>query len=124
MKRFILFPLVFTLISAGVSGQTVSQWRGKDRNGTYYEKDLLKEWPESGPELLWSTEGIGDGSDSGDNDDDGDKPPLGRQRLDFRKPDRGDGNDGLVKRVERGHPLQIAVSGRPECDHHQEKNQR
>jgi len=38
-----------------------SQWRGENRDGVYNETGLLKVWPESGPELLWSYEGLGAG---------------------------------------------------------------
>jgi outer membrane protein assembly factor BamB len=38
-----------------------SQWRGPGRNGVYNEKQLLKKWPENGPEMLWSYEGLGNG---------------------------------------------------------------
>jgi outer membrane protein assembly factor BamB len=37
------------------------EWRGKDRAGIYYETNLLKSWPEEGPELVWEFEGIGNG---------------------------------------------------------------
>jgi len=37
------------------------QWRGENRDGIYHETGLLKEWPEEGPQLLWSFEGLGDG---------------------------------------------------------------
>ncbi len=40
------------------------QWRGPERNGTSQEKDLLKTWPDEGPALLWSKEGIGTGFSS------------------------------------------------------------
>jgi len=38
-----------------------AQWRGPDRNGISKEKGLLKSWPEEGPKLLWSTQGLGKG---------------------------------------------------------------
>ena len=47
--------------------QTVStpsnwaQWRGPNRDGKSTEKGLLKKWPEQGPKLLWSVEGLGTG---------------------------------------------------------------
>lgn len=37
------------------------QWRGDNRDGIYQEKDLLKTWPEEGPELLWFNEDLGAG---------------------------------------------------------------
>lgn len=39
----------------------ISQWRGPARNGIYPAENLLKKWPEDGPEMLWSFEGLGDG---------------------------------------------------------------
>ncbi len=39
----------------------ITQWRGPDRNGIYPEKNLLKEWPEGGPEMIWKFEGLGIG---------------------------------------------------------------
>jgi outer membrane protein assembly factor BamB len=39
--------------------QEIGQWRGINRDGQYLENGLLNQWPESGPELLWVTEGIG-----------------------------------------------------------------
>ena len=39
----------------------ISQWRGPDRDGKYPDTNLLKQWPEDGPDLLWSFEGLGEG---------------------------------------------------------------
>jgi outer membrane protein assembly factor BamB len=39
------------------------QFRGPDRNGISPETGLLREWPENGPEVLWSTE-VGQGYSS------------------------------------------------------------
>lgn len=41
--------------------QTISQWRGPNRDGLYEGSNLLKAWPEGGPQLLWFTEDIGNG---------------------------------------------------------------
>ena len=46
------------------SSDKIAQWRGPDRNGVYKESNLLRTWPEDGPELAWSYEGIGDGFSS------------------------------------------------------------
>ncbi len=35
-------------------------YRGPDRNGIYPAEDLLKKWPEGGPEMLWKYEGLGE----------------------------------------------------------------
>src|SRR5260221_4341150 len=37
------------------------QWRGPNRDNVSTETALLKEWPEGGPKLLWSTAELGDG---------------------------------------------------------------
>jgi outer membrane protein assembly factor BamB len=37
------------------------QFRGPNRDGTSAEKGLLAKWPEGGPKLLWSAQGIGKG---------------------------------------------------------------
>ncbi len=41
-----------------------AQWRGPGRNGIFADTLLLKEWPESGPELLFVTRGLGRGLSS------------------------------------------------------------
>jgi len=41
-----------------------NQWRGPDRDGVSTETDLLAEWPEDGPELLFKTDGLGAGYSS------------------------------------------------------------
>lgn len=58
-SRYLFFIGLFVSIS--LVGQEISQWRGPDRNGTYQETNLLAEWPEEGPALVWSTEGLGNG---------------------------------------------------------------
>jgi outer membrane protein assembly factor BamB len=55
---------VLLLIPILLSGQNIAQWRGPERSGVYPETGLLDEWPEEGPEQLWSTEGIGSGFSS------------------------------------------------------------
>ncbi|MFT5528098.1 MAG: outer membrane protein assembly factor BamB [Pirellulaceae bacterium] len=40
------------------------QWRGPNRDGASAEKNLLKSWPESGPELGWQIKGLGRGYSS------------------------------------------------------------
>lgn len=50
----------FTIVNA----DDWSQWRGNNRDGISNEKNLLKQWPEDGPKLLWSFEGLGDGYSS------------------------------------------------------------
>ena len=56
-----LFFCSFYLISAG---QEVAQWLGPNRNSNYPDKNLLRQWPEGGPEMLWKFEGLGAGMGS------------------------------------------------------------
>ena len=37
------------------------QWRGPNRDGISKETGLLKQWPETGPKLLWESKDVGDG---------------------------------------------------------------
>jgi len=63
VSKIILAVLVFIMISCS-GKREFSQWRGPDRDGKYPETGLLKEWPDKGPELLWSFEGLGAGHGS------------------------------------------------------------
>jgi len=64
MKKVIIFFLIVFLIPITSFAQNISQWRGRDRNGIYHEKDLLKSWSETGPELLWSKDDLDKGFSS------------------------------------------------------------
>jgi outer membrane protein assembly factor BamB len=57
----ILLTFILTILSLSITAQEVSQWRGPNRTGVYNEKGLLKKWPDSGPRLLWSFTGLGQG---------------------------------------------------------------
>ena len=61
-----LFTLLLCLlISSQLSiSQTIAQFRGPDRNGVFPGTGLMKSWPESGPELLWSREDLDRGFSS------------------------------------------------------------
>jgi len=55
---------VVTLLAFEITpacSQIAAQWRGNNRDGQYSGTNLLKAWPENGPELLWFTEEIGNG---------------------------------------------------------------
>ncbi len=56
--------IILNLLSAKSFGQTTAQWRGPERNGIYKETNLMKSWPENGPQLLWAAEEIGTGYSS------------------------------------------------------------
>lgn len=64
MYRYI-FNVFFCLVFLACSNQSNhSEWRGPNRMGIYYETGLLTNWPDSGPELLWSFESLGAGHSS------------------------------------------------------------
>lgn len=50
--------------STAVFGQVDSQWRGPGRTGIYPGEKLLDNWPDGGPKLLWSADGLGEGYSS------------------------------------------------------------
>jgi len=60
MKILLTFILTI-LISLQLLSQEVVQWRGENRDGIYEETNLLNEWPEDGPELLWKFDDLGEG---------------------------------------------------------------
>jgi outer membrane protein assembly factor BamB len=64
MRIIIVFCFLTTIIPVSVLAQIISSWSGPGRNGIYHETGLLKEWPEQGPEVLWTIEGIGHGYSS------------------------------------------------------------
>ena len=67
MKRTTIIISVF-LITALTFSQSISQWRGPQRDGIYQETGLLSVWPEDGPQLIWSAEDIGKGYSSAVSD--------------------------------------------------------
>lgn len=58
-KRLFLFFLILFFISS--TSIVFSQWRGPNRDGKYPDSNLLKQWPESGPDMIWSFEQLGEG---------------------------------------------------------------
>lgn len=63
LNKSLLAVLVFLMVSCS-GKEEFSQWRGPDRDGKYTETGLFKHWPEEGPEMLWSFEGLGAGHGS------------------------------------------------------------
>lgn len=47
-----------TLISCNTTPE-IAQWSGPERNGIFPAAELFDSWPEEGPELLWTFEGLG-----------------------------------------------------------------
>jgi outer membrane protein assembly factor BamB len=56
----VIFVALVTLV-ATTRAQDLVDWRGSGRTGIYEETGLLKEWPEAGPTMLWSVDGLGQG---------------------------------------------------------------
>jgi len=64
-RKLLLSGLGFLILfSCTKQKENVSHWRGPDRQGIYYETGLLDSWPENGPDLIWSYEGLGAGHSS------------------------------------------------------------
>jgi outer membrane protein assembly factor BamB len=63
MKRLSIIGLALFL-AMGLEAQEATRWRGPSGNGIYPETGLLKQWPGSGPEILWSYEELGQGHSS------------------------------------------------------------
>lgn len=61
MKKIIISKLLLILIVSAVNAQ-LTQWRGPNSQGYYPAKNLLKQWPEKGPNLLLSLELVGMGN--------------------------------------------------------------
>ena len=54
-------PFFLLLLSCSSSQPELYEWRGTERMGIYPGAELLQEWPEEGPEELWTIEGLGRG---------------------------------------------------------------
>lgn len=61
---FSCFFISFFLFSTGYAQTPVTKWRGPNGNGVYPDKNLLKEWPDEGPDILWTFEDLGIGYSS------------------------------------------------------------
>lgn len=71
MIRLILCLVLIASVTASCQQGTTqskisefSNWRGPNRDGIFPEKNLLDNWPENGPEMMWSFEGLGFGHSS------------------------------------------------------------
>ncbi len=61
MRNFSVLFIILMLFFSNINAQEISQWRGPNRDGIYPEKNLLTQWPEGGPKLLWKYENLGIG---------------------------------------------------------------
>jgi outer membrane protein assembly factor BamB len=69
-KWKLIFAAFMIFVSLTSMAQKQYGWLGSDRSGIYKEAGLLKEWPSSGPVLLWETTDIGTGYSSATSTDD------------------------------------------------------
>ena len=64
VKYAIVNCMVILLLAEISSGDDWPQFRGPNRDGKSAETGLLKKWPDGGPKLLWSADGLGVGFSS------------------------------------------------------------
>ena len=55
--RFLTLLVTLAFASSTLAGDW-PQWRGPNRDGKSTDENLLKEWPEAGPKLVWMKEGL------------------------------------------------------------------
>jgi len=62
LKRLYTLSLALLACTATVYTQDWPQYLGPDRNSTSPQQNILRSWPETGPEILWTVEvGLGNG---------------------------------------------------------------
>jgi len=63
MKRIVFALNVLTLLAslAVAADSDWPGWRGPNRDGKSPDTNLLKQWPEEGPKLLWKVDNVGPG---------------------------------------------------------------
>ena len=59
-----LLFIIFLFVATVTTAQKPTQWRGDGSTGIYNDTGLLKSWPANGPEIIWQSEGLGDGHSS------------------------------------------------------------
>lgn len=53
-RQFGFLPIIMLICAANVFAQDWPQYLGPERNSTSLQKNLLRSWPENGPEVLWT----------------------------------------------------------------------
>ena len=61
LLQILIFIALIIIVDGRISNAQSAQWRGPDRNGKFPDTNLLKKWPEYGPEKLFVVEGLGNG---------------------------------------------------------------
>lgn len=64
MRLFFASIIAIAIFAQCSSKQEIAQWRGPERNGIYPGNNLLTQWPDSGPKLLWKYDKLGSGYSS------------------------------------------------------------
>ncbi len=66
MKKylFLSMPIIVLCFAAHIHAGDSPRFRGPNGDGTFPDTGLLKQWPEGGPRLAWSVEGLGKGYSS------------------------------------------------------------
>lgn len=64
MKTITSLLLISLISILQLSAQNATQWRGKNSEAKYEAPDLLKSWPEAGPDVIWHFDELGDGFSS------------------------------------------------------------
>lgn len=60
----IFLTLLLAAVSTGAPPPSITdwpQWRGPERNGLSKDTGLLKQWPATGPSVVWKADGLGEG---------------------------------------------------------------
>ena len=60
MRRNTLCLALFTLLATAAADAESPRFRGPSGDGVFAESGLLTSWPEGGPTMLWSADGMGE----------------------------------------------------------------
>ena len=60
-SRIVWTIIILIASTTALRAEDWPQWRGPNRDGISQEKGLLKQWPASGPKLIWQIKDIGSG---------------------------------------------------------------
>jgi len=63
MSKHLILTLTSLIILGSLNAQ-VTRWRGPEGSGIYPDKNLLKEWPADGPQMVWHFDELGKGFSS------------------------------------------------------------
>ncbi|MFA6402755.1 MAG: PQQ-binding-like beta-propeller repeat protein [Salinivirgaceae bacterium] len=70
MKPLSFLAIAILLVSCNQPVPKIDEWRGPNRSGIYNESNLLKNWPSTGPNLIWELNELGYGYGSPTINDD------------------------------------------------------